>query len=246
MKKDHINIYGRKPVAETIRRHPNAVLQVYARETGKGAFFEDLQHFCRDNRIPYHKVPDKKIEHLVGDVNDQGVVASLKEFPYEDFDQWMQDLDMTQNPAVILLDQIQDPHNLGAIIRSAAALGVSAVLLPKNRQVGITATVYKTSAGAVGQLPIIQVGNVHNAIERLKKAGFWVAGLTAEGRTKLWDESFSEPFVLVIGGEGTGLRRQTEDDCDITLAIPMMNEVESLNASVAAALVAYEWRRNQK
>ncbi|MCD8508286.1 MAG: 23S rRNA (guanosine(2251)-2'-O)-methyltransferase RlmB [Candidatus Pacebacteria bacterium] len=147
----------------------------------------------------------------------------------------------------MLLDEIEDPHNVGAIIRSAAAFGMSAVLLPSHRQAGITSTVFKTSAGAVAKIPVIQIGNINQTVDLLKEKGFWIAGLSGEETAqKLWATTFDAPFVFVIGGEGKGIREKTKERCDFLIQIPIHPEIESLNASVAAGVAGYEWKRQQK
>jgi 23S rRNA (guanosine2251-2'-O)-methyltransferase len=143
-----------------------------------------------------------------------------------------------------------DVSNLGAIIRSATAAGVTAIIVAELNQAPVTSAVYKTSAGTVGRVPLIQVGNLNQIIERLKKASFWVVGLAMNevggGSTDLWQYSFDTPTAVVIGGEGDGIREKTAEHCDTILSIPMDHHVESLNASVTSALVCYEILRQRK
>lgn len=245
MQSNKLTIYGRNPVIELMHSQPKNIMQLYLRENGTGEFFSGVHTLAKQLKLPIQKVPQKKITELVGDVNDQGIVAVIKEFVYTDFHTWLDELDLDTQPAVVLLDEMEDPHNVGAIIRSSAALGISAVLLPSHRQVGVNATVFKTSAGAVTKIPIIQIGNVNQTVQTLKQQGFWVAGLAdGEQAQKLWDTRFDTPTVFIVGNEGKGIREKTRECCDFLIKIPMQ-EVESLNASVAASLACYEWKRQQ-
>lgn len=247
MKKNTFYIYGRQPIKELLERQPRLIKRIYIRETGTSDFFHQVIAVAKAQKVPIQKIPEKKIIELVGDVNDQGIVADIKEFAYHDFHEWLNGLSSKKRHAVLLLDEIEDPHNVGAIIRSAAAFGISAVLLPSHRQAGVTATVFKTSAGAVTALPIIQIGNVNQTIEILKKNDFWIAGLAGDkGSTPLHDQVFDTSMVFIIGNEGKGIREKTKELCDFLISIPISPAVESLNASVASAVVAYEWRNAQK
>lgn len=145
--------------------------------------------------------------------------------------------------AVAVLAEVQDPHNVGAIIRSAAAFGLSAVLIPEHNQAGVTGAVVKASAGMVFRVPLVSIGNVNHALEVLKKKGFWVYGLAMGGTATLGAEPFDAPAAFVVGNEGAGIREKTLAACDVTLKIPMHARTESLNAAVSAAIVFYEWSR---
>jgi len=148
-------------------------------------------------------------------------------------------------PILVALDSIQDPQNLGAIIRSAEALGIHGIVLPKNRTSAINETVAKCSSGAIEYLPIAWVTNLTRGIEQLKKAGFWVAGIAPDGNTPCYQHKFDAPMVLVIGGEEKGIRPLLKKSCDVTLKIPMEGSLGSLNASAAAAVIFYETLRQK-
>jgi 23S rRNA (guanosine2251-2'-O)-methyltransferase len=139
---------------------------------------------------------------------------------------------------------VQDPHNVGAIIRSAAAFGIAGVLIPEHNQAGITGAVIKASAGMVFTTPLVSIGNVNYAIKALKAKGFWIYGLDASGKNTLSGEKFDAPAAFVVGNEGSGIREKTLDACDIVLNIPMHERTESLNAAVSAAVVLYEWSKH--
>jgi 23S rRNA (guanosine2251-2'-O)-methyltransferase len=172
-------------------------------------------------------------------------VASISRATYQEFEEWMVKIQPDKHTAVLLLDEIEDPHNFGAILRTAAASGMSAVIVPKHRQAPVNATVFKTSAGTAGIIPIVRAVNLNQAILTLKDNSFWIAGLSMESDSNIWDQTYDVPMAFVVGNEGRGMRKKTGEHCDFLLNIPMFNGVESLNASVSASLVCYEWRRQQ-
>jgi 23S rRNA (guanosine2251-2'-O)-methyltransferase len=242
-KKSSFYIYGRKPVEEALLHDPANVAQVIVHEAVKDEVFEELKNYVRKHKIPFIKSPKNKLESLVGDVNDQGVVAELREFKGVDFHDWVETLDLDTNPLVFVMDELEDPHNVGAVIRVAAASGAAGVILSKHRQAPVNGTVFKTSAGTITKVPIIIVSNINDAIKKLKDSKFWVVGLDAGRGKNVWEEAYDTPTAVVIGNEGEGLRDSVQKSCDYTIQIPMERDVESLNASVSAAIVAYEWKR---
>lgn len=241
----NIYIYGKNPVSEALNSEPERIDKIFVRNSLKDANLSDIFTLASNNRIPISHVPGAKLYELVGNVNDQGIVALMSAVEYMDFGQWLSGIDLETYPGILLLDEIEDPHNLGAILRTAAAAGISAVLVPKHRQAPINATVYKTSAGTAGKIPIVRVGNLNQCIMELKDIGFWIAGLDIDGNQTLWELEVDRPLAFVIGNEGSGIRQKTLEHCDYRITIPMYNNVESLNASVSAALVSYEWRRKK-
>ncbi|MDX1585965.1 MAG: 23S rRNA (guanosine(2251)-2'-O)-methyltransferase RlmB [Balneolaceae bacterium] len=241
----NIYIYGKNPVTEALRSEPERVDKIFVRNSLKDANIAEIFTLASNNRIPINHVPGAKLYDLVGGVNDQGIVALMSAVEYMDFGEWLAGLDMAEYPGILLLDEIEDPHNLGAILRTAAAAGISAVLVPKHRQAPVNATVYKTSAGTAGRIPIVRVGNLNQCIMELKDEGFWIGGLDAGGDRSLWDLEVDRPLAFIIGNEGSGIRKKTLEHCDYRITIPMFNKVESLNASVSAALISYEWRRKK-
>lgn len=243
---DNIYIYGRNPVQEALESEPSRIEKIFVRETVKDRDIETIFNLSSNNRIPISHVPGSKLYDLVGSVNDQGIVALMSAIEYHEFGPWLDSLDLSTYPGILLLDELEDPQNVGAILRTAAAAGMDAVLVPKHRQAPINATVFKTSAGTAGRIPIVRVGNLNQSILKLKDAGFWIGGLDQEGETQLWDLQVDRPLAFVIGSEGSGIREKTLEHCDYSFAIPMYNRVESLNASVSAALMSYEWRRKKK
>ncbi len=271
-------IYGRNPITEKLIHDPKSLKRIYIKEGTLKNGFDEVRELAQKNHIPINSIDEKGIEKLLKDeVSHQGIIALSKPFAYTSFEEWVGELEgrnLPYHPTVLILDHIQDVSNLGAIIRSATAAGVDAIIVAELNQAPVTSAVYKTSAGTVGRIPLIQVGNINQTIERLKKASFWILGLamaeeagaakkpgvkgTAKGSgkgkpqgkaqggsTDLWRYTFDTPVAIIIGGEGDGIREKTAEHCDTLISIPMQNDVESLNASVSSALVCYEIMRQR-
>ncbi len=239
-------IYGRNAVMELLEQQPEHIGKLYLRDQLKGKAIKELEQRASSCRIPVQRVPGKKLAELVGSVNDQGVVASVSAATYMELEDWLASVDLSGNPAILALDEIEDPHNFGAIIRSAAAADISAVLVSKHRQAPVSGGVMKASAGAVLRLPIIRVVNLNQALITLKESGFWVCGTDMQGDQTLWEQQFDMPLVVIIGSEDKGIRKKTRDHCDMLVRIPMLNGIESLNASVSGALISYEILRQRQ
>ncbi len=240
-----IYIFGRHPVEELLLHEPKKIQKIYVKDKIDPKFFEFIKTNASKYKIPLAEVDERKMERMVGHVIHQGVVALAAPVAFLELKDWIASCDMEKNPSCILLDELEDPHNVGAIIRTAAGLGASGVILGKHNQAQLTGAVYKTSAGTLGKIPLVRVSNVNDTLLKLKDAGFWIAGLAAGGKQKLWEADFNSPTCFVIGGEGKGVRQKTLEHCDFVFSIPMAQDVESLNASVSAALALYEWRRSR-
>ncbi len=239
-------IYGKHPVEDLLQRHPEKVSKIYIRENIKPASIYKIESLSSQNKIPVTHVPGRKLQELVGSVNDQGIVAQISAVGYIELEDWLDNgIDTSTNPVVLLLDEIEDPHNFGAILRTSAAANVDAVIVPKHRQTPVNATVFKTSAGTAGLVPIIRVTNLNQTIMKLKDYGFWVTGLDQLATNTLWEQDFDMPIAVVVGSEGKGIREKTLKHCDFTVRIPMSNGVESLNASVSVSLLCYEIARKK-
>lgn len=250
MKKDSFYIYGKKPIEEQLMRHPENVMRIFISDVvaGNSQEFDTLKRFAQEKKIPVNAISKHKLGEYVGEVNTQGIIALVRRAEYMTFDEWESSLDLETNPVVVILDQIEDTHNFGAILRSAAAVGASAVFVAKDHQAPINGTVFKTSAGALLRVAIVQVSNINQVITKLQKMKFWVAALDMdeEGRSQsLWDQDFSTPTAFVVGSEGKGVSKKVREHADFILSLPMHNGVESLNVSVACAVALYEWRRQQ-
>ncbi len=237
-----VYIYGRHALMEALSAKPSVIRKVFLAPDMKDA---DLRNLLAKYEIPVATLTGGQGRDLVGkDAVHQGVIATMDPSALLiSLDEFLEKIDMRKNPALALLGEVQDPHNVGAIIRSAAAFGLSGVLIPEHNQAQITGTVVKTSAGMAFRLPLVSIGNVNSTIATLKQKGFWVYGLSMEGSVPLGGESFSAPSVFIVGNEGSGIREKTLEACDVTLSIPMHERTESLNAAVSAAVVFYEWSR---
>jgi len=245
--KHKIHVYGVNPVNEILNSSAaGSVTRIFLQESLKKPVIQEIRDFAKKNKITLSMVPGKYLKNLVGDVAHQGVVAVIRSFEYADFSEWLEEIDFSTNPCVLLLDEVQDPHNVGAMIRSAAAFGLSGVIVPTHRQAPVTNAVFKSSAGTIMHIPVIKIGNVNQTLKTLKKAGFWIAGIHQGGQTKISEHTFEEPTAFVIGNEGYGIREKTLELCDFVLSIPMSSDIESLNAAVSTGIACYEWSRQQK
>lgn len=237
-----VYIYGKHALMEALKNAPYTIRKAF--------LAADLQDTGLRSLLEKHKIPVSLLakgsgKELVGrDTAHQGVIAIMNPSALLiSFDDFIATLDTAKNPAIAVLGEVQDPHNVGAIIRSAAAFGLSAVLIPEHHQAGITGAVVKTSAGMVFRIPLVAIGNVNTTLKVLKEKGFWIYGLAMNGTTTLGTDAFNAPVAFVVGNEGAGIREKTLAACDITLAIPMHPRTESLNAAVSAAIAFYEWSK---
>ncbi|MFA6502929.1 MAG: 23S rRNA (guanosine(2251)-2'-O)-methyltransferase RlmB [Candidatus Paceibacterota bacterium] len=237
-----VYIYGKHALMEALTNAPHTIKKVFLAPELRDA---ELHALLEMRNIPVAKLTVSGGRELVGrDAVHQGVIAIMDPSALlTSLHDFLLTLDMTKNPAIAILGEVQDPHNVGAIIRSAAAFGLAGVLIPEHHQAGITGTVVKTSAGMAFRIPLISVGNVNNSLKLLKEKGFWVYGLAMQGSMALGEEKFDAPSAFIIGNEGAGIREKTIQACDVTLSIPMHPRTESLNAAVSAAVVFYEWSR---
>lgn len=229
-------------IEEALNRAPEAIKRLYV---AKGGVYGALMERARERGISVERCDDAHLPQGVDrDANHQGLMAEIVPGKimreYKDF---IQDLDINEHTALVVLDELTDPQNVGAVIRSAAAFGVAGVLVPEYRQAQVTGTVVKVSAGMTFVIPVVQIGNVNTVLRDLKDKGFWIYGLVGNGDTSLTKEQFTKPSVFVLGNEGRGLREKTEELCDFRLSIPIDRQCESLNAAASAAVTLYEWRK---
>ncbi len=233
-------VYGRNPVRELLRLNPERIHTLYLAPSVEPEF-RPLAQRMNVRREPFPN--NQFMRELEGAVH-QGVVAKVSLAGLvQDYATFMATFTAQKDTSLVLLNEITDPHNVGAIIRSAAAFGASAVLIPTHNQSPVTGTVAKASAGMIFSVPLVSIVNENQTILDLKKRGFWAYGLAAEGKTDVYTEKFDAPAVFVIGSEGHGLREKTREHCDILLRIPMHPRCESLNASVSAGIVLSAWAR---
>lgn len=231
-------ISGRNPVREAILSGNKTINKILLSQTARGTAIEEIIRLARERQIPLHHVPPERLDTL-SDKNNQGVVAELSPIVYLELPDLWTKIKTAEKPLVVIFDGIEDPHNVGAIIRSAVTFGANGIIIGKWRQAGLTETVSRTSAGAVEHIPIARVTNIPQCINDLKELGFWVAGAEA-GNKNVEEEKFSFPLALVIGSEGQGLHRLVKERCDMLISIPQTSAISSLNASCAAAVLLYE------
>jgi 23S rRNA (guanosine2251-2'-O)-methyltransferase len=239
-------IYGRHPIVDKLNREPDTIDKLFIRDTLSGGGLQEVLRLASEHKIPVQRVPGRKLSELVGAVNDQGLVAQVSPVSYLELDEWLETVDLTLKPLILILDEIEDPHNFGAMLRTAAAIGATAVIVPKHRQAPINATVVKTSAGTAGMVPVVRVVNINSCIRDLQSAGFWIYALDQDAKESVWEHKFDSACALIVGSEGKGIREKTLELSDFKLSLPMAEGVESLNASVSAALVMYEWLRQRR
>ena len=227
-------IYGTHAVLTWLQTHPEQLRSIaYAARAPQRV--AEILALATKARVRHELCSDETLTRMAGTPRHQGIVATAAPFAYAEIDR------LVETPArlLVLADQIQDPHNLGAMLRTAAAVGAGGVIIPQDSSVGVTATVEVAAAGAAAALPVCRVTNAARALQQLKAAGYWTIGLVAHGGVDLYQFNPPERVVVVVGGE-TGMRPLVAKHCDFAVSIPMRGAVESLNASVAAAVVLYE------
>lgn len=239
------NIYGKNPVKEALEAGL-PIQKIFMAAGGKQKRDQKIEQLAHQRGIPVRFVDRKKLIELVGHDGAQGVVAVASEFGYSEAEDVFQNAKKKDEPPLIaILDEIQDPHNLGAIIRSAEAFGFHGIFIPKDRSAGLSDVVAKTSAGAISYMPIVRVTNLARELDELKERGIWIAGADQDAKESYYESNLKGPLGLVIGSEGKGLRRLIREKCDFLVRIPMVGKMNSLNASVAAALIFAEVRRQR-
>lgn len=240
-------VYGVNPVLEALRARADEMEHLFITEGQLGAkAAAEILSRAREAGVRVERVPRERLAAMADGGVHQGVVAELRGFHYVDVQDILEAAEKSGRPAlVVVLDGVQDPHNLGAIIRSAHALGAHGVVIPKDRAVPVTGVVAKASAGAVEHCPIARVVNISRALEELKEAGVWTAAADPESKQPLWGARLDGPLALVVGAEGAGVREGVLNHCDFRLGIPMAGQVGSLNASVSAAILLYEVARQR-
>lgn len=239
--KEKIIVYGFNAIGAIIHKNPSKVKFVYFQKDMMNLKQKALLDLVEKNRIPFQFTSKVELDRLSQNELHQGVLA-LCEKPqiYKENDLPYLLGSVKKIPFLLLLDCIEDPHNLGACLRTANAAGVDMVIAPYDRSVGITPIVYKTASGACDTLPYIQVTNLVSTIKWLKKQNIWIFGATEEANQSLYQTELTVPLALVLGNEGRGLRRLTKKECDILVRIPMAGSVSSLNVSVSAGVCLFE------
>jgi 23S rRNA (guanosine2251-2'-O)-methyltransferase len=239
-------IAGRNSVLEALKsgRPVNKVLVAKGERQGS---LREIVGQAKTRGLIVQEVDAAKLTDLTGGLRHQGVVAMVPPVAYAEVEDILAKArSLGEPPFIVLLDELEDPHNLGAILRTCDAAGAHGVLIPKRRSAPLSAVVAKTSAGAVEYVPVARIGNVVQAIEALKKEGLWVVGADMDGDRPYYEADLKGPVLVVVGGEGRGLSRLAKEACDFLVRIPMKGQITSLNASVACSLLLYEVYRQRE
>ncbi|MBE9001315.1 MULTISPECIES: 23S rRNA (guanosine(2251)-2'-O)-methyltransferase RlmB [unclassified Nostoc] len=245
IEEDNDLIYGRHPVLSALQKQRN-LNRIWI--TTRLRYDPSFHHFllqAKENGTVIDEVEPKRLDYLTNGANHQGVAAQTAPYGYIELADLIEQSKSVTDPVIVVADGITDPHNLGAIIRTAEAIGAQGLVIPQRRASGITSTVMKVAAGALENFAVSRVVNLSRALEELKEAGFWIYGTAASGSEPVHTVNFKGPIVLVIGSEGEGLGMLTQRSCDFLVSIPLQGKTPSLNASVAAGMALYEIYRQR-
>jgi 23S rRNA (guanosine2251-2'-O)-methyltransferase len=239
-------IEGRRPVIEALRAKRPIDEIVIASGAKYGGVLAEIVRLARQRGVPVREVPRRDLDALAQSRNAQGVIAATSGFSYTSIEELLAKAEASSSPALfVALDGVTDPHNLGALARSAEAAGAHGLIVPRRRAAPVTPAADKASAGALQHLPVAQVGNLVRALEELKERGVWIAALEADASTTIYDLPADDPLCLVIGSEGKGVSRLVLEHADHRVSIPMAGKVQSLNASAAGAVALFEIKRRR-
>ncbi len=238
-------LVGRNAVTEALKAG-RGINKILLAEGDKEAFASEIMNLAKERKIICQFVERSKIEAIAAGHRHQGVLAYVAPVEYAELEDILKAAEEKgEAPFLLLLDELEDPHNLGALLRTADATGVHGVLIPKHRSVPLNATVAKTSAGAIEYVPVARIGNISQTLKALKEKGFWVAGADMDGAQAYNEADLTGALVLVVGSEGRGMSRLTKEACDFIVSMPMVGRINSLNASVAGSILMYESMRQR-
>ena len=238
-------LVGRNAVTEALKSG-RGINKLWIASGDREGSVAEIAALAKERGIVVQYVERAKIESLAGGHRHQGVLAYVAPVTYAELDDILKAAEEKgEAPFLVLLYELEDPHNLGALLRTADATGVHGILIPKRRSVSLNATVAKTSAGAVEYVPVARIGNIAQTLKKLKEKGFWVAGADMDGEKAYYEADLTGPLVLVVGSEGRGMSRLTKDACDFIVSMPMVGRINSLNASVAGSILMYESMRQR-
>jgi len=237
-KKSENSVYGIHAVQALLSHHPEKIRLLYLDEYRQDKRFREIAHLAQQHHIPIDKIEKNAVKNPGENQNTQGVIAICIESANIDLPELLDSL--KKPPLLLILDGVQDPHNLGACLRSVNVAGADAVIIPKDRAAPLNATARKVASGAAEFTPVITVTNLVQTLRFLKEQGIWIYGLAGEAQKTLYAENFNHPTAFVLGAEEEGLRRLTREHCDALLSIPMNGQIESLNVSVAAGVCLFE------
>jgi 23S rRNA (guanosine2251-2'-O)-methyltransferase len=241
-------LFGFHAVLSRMRQHGASIQEILIDRDRVDARMKDLLNLAESAGVRVMQVDRARLDGMAGmNGRHQGVIARVVDtpIPYKDIHDILES-DLSEPPFFLILDGVEDPHNLGACLRVADAMGVHAVIAPKDRAVGLNATVRKVASGAAETVPFLAVTNLARTIRELKDAGVFVIGTTMDASTSLMTTKFEGPIAIVLGAEGDGIRRLTAENCDALMTIPMFGSVESMNVSVASGMCLYEVRRQRE
>lgn len=238
-------IYGLLPVLEALKAAGRRIDKVLVADGAKEHRLSEIIDLCRSRSIPWNRVPRETFgKDLEPGVNHQGVIAYTSSADYVDVDTIL--ANASDTPLIVVLDGVEDPRNLGAILRVAECAAADGVIIPERRAVGLTDTVAKSSAGAIEYVKVAKTANLNRLIEKLKEQNIWVVGTSMDTATDYTEWDWTRPTALVLGGEGGGLHRLVAENCDVLVKIPMYGKIDSLNVSVAAGVILFEARRQRE
>lgn len=241
-----IFIYGIHTIQSLLENNPHRIIALWINQERKDSRLQHLETLARQAEISPQFMSRQVMTEKVGNVVHQGVVAQISKPPnLQEADLYELLRNPTSAPLLLVLDGVQDPQNLGACLRSANAAGANALIIPKDKSVTITPTVYKAAAGAAEITPIIQVTNLANTLRKLQEQGIWIYGTSDQAKTSLYETDLKSGIAFVLGAEGKGLRRLTAEHCDVMVSIPMYGSVASLNVSVASGICLFEAQRQR-
>jgi 23S rRNA (guanosine2251-2'-O)-methyltransferase len=242
-------LYGVNPILESLRAGTGGPTEVLVAEGARDERLRELVTLAGTRNIAVKRVPRAALDRLAGHQQHQGVIARVAAAQYADADDLLSALtsrlEGEVEPLVVVLDGIEDPRNLGAILRTAECAGVKAVFIPERRAAGLNETVAKAAAGATEHIPVARVTNLSRLLEQLKERNVWIIGTAMDAEMSYLDWDWTRPSALVLGGEGAGLHRLVREHCDALVRIPVHGQIESLNVSVAAGIVLYEALRQR-
>src|ERR1700704_2361278 len=242
-------LYGVNPLLEALRAGDRVPSEIVVAEGARDERLRELIELARTRKVTVKRAPRTSLDRAVGNTHHQGVMARVGAARYVNADDLLSSIGARvgseSEPLVVVLDGVEDPRNLGAILRTAECAGVDAVFVPERRAAGLSETVAKASAGAIEHVPVARVTNLSLLIKQLKERNVWVIGTVADASMEYTEWDWTRPSAVVVGGEGAGLHRLVRENCDVLVSIPVRGKIQSLNVSVAAGIVLYEALRQR-
>lgn len=236
-------IYGKNAAIESLKVNKD-IKKIFMLKKNKSHDNDNIKKIAKEKQIEIIEMTLIELNKKFGS-NHQGVVVEIAEYKYIDLDRILEEINGQEHATLVILDGLEDPHNLGAIMRTADATGIDGIIIPKNRSVSLNQTVAKVSTGAIEYVKVSQVANLVQTIKKLKSEGFWVIGLDMKGSIDYRKQDYKGKIAVVIGSEGFGISRLVKENCDFFVNIPMIGHITSLNASVSASIIFYEILRNR-